>query len=143
MYRSMFLGAALVLAALPVAAANGEPSPSGAGSSWSQQPVPPRGFAAYAVVSGGGIIERSVNVVSAQRLGRGQYEVDFPKTVGTCFYSATISGGKSADKMAPGLIVVQHRFGVPQAVFVSTFVPTTQAPDDYPFHLSVTCAEQS
>ena len=140
MLRYALFGAAacLALAAIPAMAASDEQPPAAAGSTaaGNQEPT---GQGGWAVVGTGGNLERGHNATGAQHLAKGQYEVDFNSSVGKCAYTATIAGRKAQNRIVPGFIVVQHRKGVANGVFVATFLTATLTPADYRFHLNVTC----
>jgi opacity protein-like surface antigen len=140
MHRNVIFvaGAALALAAIPASAADDVQPPASAATSQVQQEMP-AGQGGWAVVGAAGKLERGRNATGAQHLGKGQYEVDFNSGVGKCAYTATIAGRKAQGKIAPGFIVVQHRSGTPNGIFVATFLTTTLTPADYRFHLNVTC----
>jgi hypothetical protein len=133
-YPNIFIGVAISFAVLfadpALATDDMRPKAGGVGQS------PTQHSNGFAVVGRDGTLKRGYQVVGVRHLGRGQYEVDFAGAVGQCAYNATIATQNQTDAV-PGLVVVQHRHGFPNAVFVHTFSPVSLVPTNYEFHLFV------
>ncbi len=133
-------GLTLALSTLPVWAGAEpveRPQPPASAQSQTQASVAPAGVSSWAFVSGNGALGRNRNATGATHLSTGKYQVDFNSNVRLCGYTATIAG--KAGIPAPALIVVAHRKGVPNAVFVGTFDTLTLLPADHRFSLNVAC----
>ena len=91
----------------------------------------------FAVVSATAAIDRGRNVVTAERIATGEYEVFFDRDVRECAYVAVI-GQTDTGTALPGEISVASRFGEPNGVFVDTN-DANGFNSDRPFHLTVTC----
>jgi hypothetical protein len=74
--------------------------------------------------------------VSAQRLGTGDYLVQFNQDVTGCTYQATLGGPTTG--LAFGFISAAQRVNIPAGVRVLT-LNTTAATTDFPFFLAVFC----
>jgi hypothetical protein len=94
----------------------------------------------YAVVGSDGVLARGSGVVSATRLGIGNYEVVFDRTVKKCTFSAAIGTIAAGSVPAPGEITVAVRAGNGKGVFVRT-IARTGGNADSPFHLGVDCGD--
>jgi hypothetical protein len=105
----------------------------------SLKPVPKAdGMTFWAVVQGGnGAPARTSGVVSATRLGEGNYEVIFGRDVRTCAYLATLGDVGAADPN-DGMIRVSQRPTNVNGVQVRTS-NQAGAPNDRSFHIAVTC----
>jgi hypothetical protein len=90
-----------------------------------------------AIVGGAGVLKLGPAGSSAKQLATGQYEVDFPSDVSVCVYTATI-GTSPASFLAPGIVTVTPRSGVPDGIFVQTF-SVTGTPANNPFNIHVQC----
>jgi hypothetical protein len=87
----------------------------------------------WAVIERNGSIVRGRNVVSAQRLATGQYEVIFTADVRQGVYQATI--GRPGIATEPtGEICVAARFGQPNGVWIDTH-DSNGASSDRAFHV--------
>jgi hypothetical protein len=91
----------------------------------------------FAVVSATAAIDRSRNVITANRIAVGEYEVFFDRDVRECAYVAVI-GQTDIGTALRGEITVASRAGEPNGVFVDTN-DSNGVNSDRPFHLTVTC----
>lgn len=81
-----------------------------------------------------GIIRQIGNVVSANQLARGQYEVIFGQDVNQCVFNASLTNGS-----VPGSIIASDRSDNPKAVFIQT-TNLRGFTRNANFNLSVFCA---
>lgn len=96
------------------------------------------GPAFSAVVGEDGTFVRGIGTSGAQRLAKGQYEVDFPQDVTACSFTAAIGLPGADAPTAPGMINVAGREGNVDAILVQTFNRTSLAADRG-FHVIVKC----
>ncbi|MEM7554245.1 MAG: hypothetical protein AAF378_09095 [Cyanobacteria bacterium P01_A01_bin.84] len=86
-------------------------------------------------LKGSGVITHKIgNIVAAQRLERGQYEVSFGRDMSQCIFNATVANSGSST-----LIVVSNRFNNPKAAFIKTINSTNGIVTNKGFNLSAFC----
>jgi hypothetical protein len=92
----------------------------------------------WADIGPDGALGRSLNVVSANRVGTGVYEVKFNQDITNCAMNATLMG-RGKKSITPGYIVVTAHNRNRNVVRVNTFLTTTLLPGDFRFDLVATC----
>lgn len=91
----------------------------------------------YATVSSAAAVIDQSGGVTANKLGSGEYEVDFHRNITKCAFSATV--GDPEDNSQAGQIDVADRDGNVNAVWLRTRPSDGSAPADRSFHLIVVC----
>jgi hypothetical protein len=90
-----------------------------------------------AIVGGAGVLKLGPAGSSANQIGTGIYEVDFPSDVSLCVYTATIGTSPEAAP-GPAIVTVTPRFGNVNGIFVQTF-SVSGTPANNPFNIHVQC----
>jgi hypothetical protein len=90
----------------------------------------------WAVVNSTGNVVRSSGGVTGSSISTGRYDIEFPRNVTACVYSATV--GDTAAGSAIGQIGEASRSNHVNGVYVETN-DTTGAISAEPFHLVVVC----
>jgi len=93
----------------------------------------------FAVVNSNGTLARGRGVTSVSRLGTGQYDVRFSRSIATCAWEGTVGLSGFGGAAAPGIVTLVGRIGTNNGLFVTTY-STTGAAADTPFHTLVVCA---
>ena len=91
-----------------------------------------------AVVGSDGTLTRGRGAVSASRLGKGVYEVDFNQDVTACGYTASVGLPGSSGVSTPGTVTVVGRSGNADALYIQTFTKRGKVLD-LGFHVIVQC----
>jgi hypothetical protein len=91
----------------------------------------------WAVITGGGTVQRSSGGVTASVSGGNVYQVTFSRNVTTCAYVATI-GGATTDIPAPGFAIPTQLNANPNTVQVNTYDAAGNG-TGRSFHLIVAC----
>jgi hypothetical protein len=109
---------------------------SAAASSAGTPPVP--GNSGFAVVDSDGNLVRGTNVIGAQKLDTGIYDVEMNSPVKKCVFTATTGLPGSTSVNDPAYITVAGRGGEDDGVFVKTYDINGNSAD-FGFHLNVRC----